>query len=214
MALIRKYDTRDYKFRELVELYLEFSDLEQIHVKFPFEEKLLTGTDQNRNLHKKFYQEMDSDRSFIFFYKKFIKEVVAPLYDDEIIYQKYPTFRVHQPNNLAVFAFHKDRDYRHNSKEVNFYLPITEAFDTNTFWYETKDGKKDFRPMEARYGELIEWDGANLEHGNKPNETGQTRISFDFRILRLKDYDEASAKESLSKGTPFKIGHYFDEINW
>ena len=137
MALIRKYDTKKYKFRELVELYLNFSNLEQIHVKFPFEERLLTGTDQNRHLHRKFYQEMDDDKSFIFFYKKFIKEVVAPLYDDEIIYQKYPTFRVHQPGNLAVFAFHRDRDYRHSPKEVNFYLPITEAFDTNTFFFFT-----------------------------------------------------------------------------
>ena len=212
-AVYLKYDTSDYKFRELVERYLDFRNLEQIHVKFPFEERLLTGTDQNRHLHRKFYQEMDNDLSFIFLYKKFIKEVVVPLYDDEIIYQKFPTFRVHQPDNLAVFAFHKDRDYKHNPKEVNFYLPITEAFDTNTLWYEAQDGAKNFRPMNAKYGELIRWDGANLEHGNKPNETDQTRISFDFRILRLNDYSEEDAKESLSKGTSFKIGHYFDKVN-
>jgi hypothetical protein len=204
------YSTTVYNFREYVEQFLDFSCLEDIHNSFPFEEVLIYGTDQNRHLHKKFYQGMDACPAFINLYRDFIKNEVSPLFNEKIIFQKFPTFRVHQPNNIAVFAFHKDKEYNHNENEVNFYLPITKATDTNTFWFESEEDKGDFSPMEGDYGNLIQWNGANLSHGNKINETNQTRISFDFRILSKKVYDTSKPKNSKSKNKSFKIGDYYD----
>tara|TARA_Y100001963_G_scaffold151718_1_gene235113 strand:- start:952 stop:1590 length:639 start_codon:yes stop_codon:yes gene_type:complete len=206
------YNIEDYPFRVLVEKYLDFKNLEKIHDKYNFEETLLSGTDQNRHLHKKFYSSMDKDGEFVSLYRQFIKDEILPFFDEDMIFQKYPTFRVHQPNNIAVFAFHRDRDYNHNKNEINFYLPITKAFGTNTFWYETKEGEKDHKPMEADYGEVVMWNGANLEHGNKKNETGQTRISFDFRLLSKRKYMNSEIKISKSKGKKLELGDYFDEI--
>ncbi len=207
-----KYDTKSFDFRSVVEKYLEFKNLEKIHQKYKFGEILKFKTDQNKHLHRKFYDAMDKDINFTKLYKKFIKEIILPNYEEEIIVQKFPTFRVHQPENLAVFAWHRDRDFNHNPKEINFYLPITKAYATNTFWYETEENKKDYMPMEADFGEVIAWPGANLEHGNKINDTGDTRISFDFRILKLSDYSKEKVKQSLTKGKQFKIGEYFDYI--
>lgn len=206
------YITDDYPFRYIVEKYLDFKNLEQIHEKYNFEETLLSGTDQNRHLHRKFYNSMDKDGEFVFLYRRFIENQILPIFNEDMIFQKYPTFRVHQPNNIAVFAFHKDRDYNHNKNEINFYLPITKAFETNTFWYESEEDKKDHQPMEADYGEVVMWDGANLEHGNKKNETGQTRVSFDFRLLSKDKYINSEKKLSKSKGKKLELGDYFDEI--
>ena len=204
------YNTSNYNFRDYVEKFLDFPSLENIHTDFPFDEVLVYGTDQNRHLHKKFYQGMDACPEFVNLYRNFVKETIVPLFDDEIIFQKFPTFRVHQPNNIAVFAFHKDKEYNHNENEINFYLPITNATDTNTFWFESEEDKGDFAPMEGEYGDLIQWNGANLSHGNKLNETNQTRISFDFRVLSKKIYDTSTPKNSKSKNKSFTIGDYYD----
>ena len=202
--IVNNYNTKIYNFREYVEKFLNFTCLEKIHTDFPFSEVLASGTDQNRHLHKKFYQGMDASPDFVALYQDFVKNMVCPLFDEKIIFQKYPTFRVHQPNNIAVFAFHKDKEYNHNDKEINFYLPITKAFDTNTFWFESEEDKGDFRPMEGDYGDLIQWNGANLSHGNKINETDKTRISFDFRVLSKKIYDISLPKNSKSKNKSFR----------
>ena len=208
------YPTSDFRFREAVEDYLNYQQLEKVHEDYAFQETLVHGTDQAQPLHRTFYDAMDGDinQTFVGLYNRFIKEVVAPLHEEEIIFQKFPTFRIHQPSNIAVFGWHRDRDYQHNPKEVNYYLPITSAFETNTFWHETEPDKGDYQPMVGNYGDLIQWDGANCRHGNKPNTTGQTRVSFDFRVLARAAYEQSEPKKSITQGTSFEIGKYFDTI--
>jgi len=208
------YSTTTFPFKSVVEDYLNHTNLPLIHEDHSFKETLIRGTDQAQPLHRKLYDAMDEDRNqtLVKLYKKFIKEVIQPLYKQEIVFQRFPTFRVHQPFNIAVFGWHRDRDYNHNPKEINYYLPITKAFATNTFWHETKDGKGDYQPLEADYGQAVEWDGANCRHGNKPNATGQTRISFDFRVLPRVAYDAVAPKKSITQGTSLKVGAYFDTL--
>ena len=79
-----------------------------------------------------------------------------------------------------------------------------------SFAFESEEDKGDFAPMEGEYGDLIQWNGANLSHGNKLNETNQTRISFDFRVLSKKIYDTSTPKNSKSKNKSFTIGDYYD----
>jgi hypothetical protein len=211
------YDTKKYYFRKVAEDYLGTSSLEKIHEEDEFE-GILTAidgefADQGQALHRKFYDRMDQDNLLKERYDHFIKEVVAPLFDEEIYFQKYPTFRIHQPDNIAVFAFHRDRDYNHPAGEINIYLPITKAYGSNTVWVESKDGEGDFSPIEAEYGEIFLWDGNNLEHGNKLNDTGETRISIDFRVIKKSDYNKIKEKKgSVSNNTKFEIGHYYDKI--
>jgi len=208
------YSTKEYPFKETVESYLNHDNLPLIHKDHCFKETLVHGTDQAQLLHRTFYDAMDADpnQTFTNLYRRFIKETILPRYSYPIIFQRFPTFRVHQPSNIAVFGWHRDRDYNHNPKELNYYLPITDAFSTNTFWHETEPDKEDYQPMEAKYGEAIEWDGANCRHGNKSNETGKTRVSFDFRVLSREAYDDSSPKESITQGTKFEIGKYYDVL--
>lgn len=208
------YSTSDYPFKKVVENYLDHTKLSLIHQDHTFKETLVHGTDQAQPLHRTFYDAMDADanQTFTNFYRRFIEEVIAPRYNYPIIFQRFPTFRIHQPSNIAVFGWHRDRDYNHHPQEINYFLPITSAFGTNTLWHESEPDKGDYRPMEAEYGEAIEWDGPNCRHGNKPNTTGQTRISFDFRVLSREVYDDSTPKESITQGTKFEIGAYYDVI--
>ena len=204
------FDINEFDFQSLVKRYLQYEDLPNIHEKDKFANVLEHGTDQNQKLHRMFYDGMDNDESFSDLYINFIKSVIYPRYEEELLYQKFPTFRIHQPDNIAVFGWHRDRDYNHSPAEVNYYLPVTDSFDTNTIWHETSEDKEDYQPMNVSYGTLVEWDGANCRHGNKTNDTGKTRISFDFRILTIKNFHLYPPKTSITKGTKFDIGGYFE----
>jgi hypothetical protein len=205
------FEIDSYNFKEIVCDYIGFKDLEKIH-KYYNPEPLKEGTDQATYYHKIFYSKMDSDGKFINLYYNFIKKYISELFLEEILFQKYPTFRIHYPNNVAVFEFHKDKEYSHNPKEINFFLPITSAFETNTFWIESEEDKGDYYPVEAEYGEVVEFNGANLRHGNKINKTDFTRISFDFRILKKSDYVFDESKISKTKNIKFQIGGYYEEL--
>ena len=80
-------------------------------------------TDQSSKYHKKFY-ELPEDHLFFLNFREFVVNEIKPLFDEPIIFQKKPTFRVHLRNNVAVGAFHRDRDYNHFTDEVNFFVKI------------------------------------------------------------------------------------------
>ena len=101
------YDTNIFNFKETVEKIMGVDQLDMIHEVFKFPEKLETMKDQNTILHDKFYEEMKKDE-FNSLYKNFVKNFVSKLEmfkDEKILYQTFPSFRIHQPNNIAVVFF-------------------------------------------------------------------------------------------------------------
>tara|TARA_Y100000310_G_C20566708_1_gene755846 strand:- start:318 stop:1016 length:699 start_codon:yes stop_codon:yes gene_type:complete len=217
------FDPSDHAIKEAIEKIFQTEDLSKIH-ETPMgswtslanprksEYKLLDDpvTCNDTDHHKTFYEGIKQNSEFNDAYVKFIKNEIRPKLDEKFFYQRVPSFRVHLPNNLAVGAFHKDKEYSHSQDEINIYLPITEAYKTNTIWVESEEDKQDMHPLEARYGEYYIWNGANLLHGNKVNETEKTRVSIDFRILRMKDYRlEEATKTSISQGTKMMVGEYW-----
>jgi hypothetical protein len=206
-----KYDLKQYPFSDIIKELYEINDLEFIHEQWENarEYDLLNDvrTDQTTVYHKHFYKNV-STTNWYELYNKFITEVIRPLFDGEILYQRIPTFRVHQPNNLAVAAYHRDSEYSHSTHEINFFLPLTRAFDNNTIWVESERGKNDFSPMNLNIGECAQWDGANLLHGNKTNTTGVARVSVDFRVLPIDKYQETELT-SITNKTKMVIGDYW-----
>ena len=47
---------------------------------------------------------------------------------------------------------HVDADYFHHPNEVNVWLPLTRARDSNALWAESAPGAADFRPFALRPG--------------------------------------------------------------
>jgi len=206
------YDTTAFPFKEAIEKLFEVNDLASLNDKVDVFKR---ENDQSTKYHKAFYEWARTDL-FEKLYDHFILEVVKPLYGEQIVYQAIPTFRVAYPNNIAVGEFHKDKHYRDvkwagEVDEDNFFLPFTEAFDTNTIWVESKEDKGDYLPIECKYGELVQWDGANLRHGNKINTTGKCRVSVDFRVMTYSRY-KPSEHGSINTKTKFQIGGYYKTI--
>jgi hypothetical protein len=214
------YNKKDYPFRKVIASYMRNipsfldmeEDLEKVHLLAEKYDTFDVETDQSTIFHKTFYNSANKeDSEFNSIYKKFIHNEVVKEMGDDIIYQKYPTFRTHLPDNLGVGAFHKDRDYSHGVTEVNFWLPVTDAYDTNTVWCESKEDLEDFQPINVDHGQYLIFNGANLSHGNKINRTGSSRVSFDFRIVKRSEF-KPSNKKTVSQGKKFEIGDYFMEL--
>jgi hypothetical protein len=198
------YDITNYNFKELLEKKLNVEDLSAINNSYQLFER---ANDQSTDYHAIFYKWARTDE-FIDLYDDFIKAIIQPLYNEKIVYQAIPTFRICLPNNIAVGEYHKDKKYRDESwakqvKEFNFFLPFTDAFATNTIWVESEEDKGD-----CKYGECIQWDGSNLTHGNEKNITGKTRVSVDFRVIAESNYIP-NDKGSINTNTLFAKGGYY-----
>ena len=209
------YNTEKYSFKSIVSKWLETSELSKLHLIKDYEH-FERQNDQSTIWHQIFYDMIRTDRSFNDTYLRFLEDIIKPRFGEKIVYQKIPTFRVHLPGNIAVGEFHKDKHYRNVTwankvREINYFLPLTKAYDTNTIWVESEEDKGDFTPLESQYGSCVEWDASNLNHGNKDNSTADTRVSFDFRVIPLSRYVN-SDHLSINTKIPFGIGGYYEVI--
>ena len=67
--------------------------------------------------------------------------------------------------------------------------------------------------MNCEVGEFVEWDGANTMHGNKTNTTGVSRVSIDFRIISVEDFNKMSIKKSsITNNVKFDTDNYWKEM--
>lgn len=203
------YNTQEFPFKDKLCNFFGVDNLSTLNENID----LLTRINDQKTQWHPIYYSWAKTEEFKHLYTNFISKIIKPIYNESIVYQSIPTFRIAYPNNIAVGEFHKDKFYRDSGwaskiKEDNYYLPFTKAYDTNTIWAESEEDKGDFSPINCDYGECIKWDGANLMHGNKINHTGETRVSVDFRIIKYSNY-VPSTKSSINTNIQFKIGGYY-----
>jgi ectoine hydroxylase-related dioxygenase (phytanoyl-CoA dioxygenase family) len=208
------YDTQKYPFRQIVSQMLEVWDgdtiaLEDLHTLEHYD-LLVREKDQSTIWHKRYYEKYKEQ--FLPTYLELVKELKERFGYDEIIYQAIPTFRVQlAEGNLGVGEWHKDSTYNHGVTEVNFWMPFVNTNEQNTIWMESKEDKGDYKPYIVNYGEILVFSGANLFHGNKNNDSNQSRVSIDFRLVETNKFVSNEA-ESINGITKFNVGGYFEKL--
>jgi len=208
------YNIQQFDFVSIVKRAFNIEDLSLVHTILDKQLEMPTdpSQDQQTTFHKIFYKVYEEEPSeFLEVYKQFVAHIANNYFSEsDIIYQTKPTFRVQAPNNIAVAKWHKDKAYNHSTNEINIFLPLTRAFDSNTIWAESEEDKGDYSPMNAEIGEFYIWNGANLYHGNKQNETGLSRVSVDFRIIFEDNFHYEGT--SVTTKVPMKLGHYWSKL--
>ena len=102
-----------------------------------------------------------------------------------------------QCKNLTML--HADSQYGHQDGEVNFWMPLTRIDETSTLWAESAPDKGDWYPFwPLERGECWRFPGTLCRHFTKPNVSGRTRVSIDFRCSVGSCYD----KEWRRRGNP------------
>jgi len=207
------YNTAKYPFKDIVSGMLGLSEknmpLEGLHLLKQYD-LIKRENDQKTDWHKMYYDHFAPD--FRDMYLELIKELKLRFGYDEIIYQQIPTFRVQLANgNLAVGEWHKDKTYNHGVSELNFWMPFMDTNEYNTIWMESEEDKGDFKAYTVKYGEILVFNGANVFHGNKQNESAETRVSVDFRLVDPARF-VPSDNGSINMHMKFDIGGYFAKL--
>jgi hypothetical protein len=207
-SVIRQYDLQEYDFIGAVRDMLGVSDLPMLHTVYSADPAV--KHDQNSTAHTRFYDAFEILRPL---YLRFVREQILPLFKQDLCVQAIPTARFSFPGGTAVKEFHRDADYNHQEGTVNFWLPLTKAFDSNGLWLESAPGAADYEPINLEPGQYLEFDAIHLGHGNMPNETGLTRVSFDFRVIPRRQY-RSTGLATVTSGMSMELGSYYTLAEW
>jgi GTP cyclohydrolase FolE2 len=206
-VIIRHYSLDVYDFPDRVRKILDVPDLSALHELMTVPED--RASDQDTPAHGLFYAGFDELAEW---YQAFLRDEIAPLFAEPVYAQRVPTFRVSLPYGTAVARYHRDAEYHHQLGTINFWLPLTRAFDTNTIWVESKPRWEDYRPVSLLPGQVLQFDAVALRHGNQRNETGRTRVSFDFRVIPRSRY-RSTGLRTVNSGIPLEPGQYYTAVS-
>ena len=150
-------------------------------------------------------------RAFLHAFRRFVHQVVIPCCGGtarRVLCQVPPTLRVALPGAPATISLHSDARYpKHMPEEVNWWLPLTPCFGSNTLWAESSPGAADFRPMTLGSGECLVFHGYACRHYTLTNTTETSRVSFDWRVVPA-ELLSASQRESVERIGDYTVGDY------
>jgi hypothetical protein len=173
---------------------------------------------------KKFHEYVDKNTLFNETYYNFLRTTILPRFPKEtqLVIQKTPNIRFSLPNTAAIgcdpkdpkniVGLHCDRDFGHHETEMNFVIPITRMFDTNSIYYEPTELLGDnidplhYENLVLNENEYVKAYFNQIKHCNRINQTNKTRISFDIRVIPYSKYIQ---HVDDFKGTKFELGKYY-----
>eukprot|EP00965_Chrysotila_dentata_P210115 6185696-Pleurochrysis_carterae.AAC.5 len=169
--------------------------------KVPKSWRAVMGTGRNRRIIARLVASEPYKR-WLKGYDNWVRTVILPLIGESFYYQRPPTLRIAMPSHAATIGVHRDADYHgHHRGEINFWCPLVDVHDSNTLWLESAPGKGDFAPRQLRAGSCLRFNGYLCRHYTQPNQTSNTRVSFDLRCIPLSAMD-------LEEEPPTVIGDY------
>merc|ERR1719162_736854 len=128
---------------------------------------------------------MEALHAFDFAYHALLRDAILPHIDDPngFAFQRRPAFRCHLPGGKATGVQHCDAEYGHSRAEINFWVPLTRVWGSNSLFSESEPGLGDYKPFDLAYGQVQRFWGNQLQHYTTANETASCRVSFDFRLI-------------------------------
>jgi hypothetical protein len=218
------YDTSKYDFQGVLQRIFNVENLQYVHTLQPSLHEQVTFHEDTKTWFHKHYYSSPIYGELLNVYDSFVRDIILPRYTDSAYaVQVDPSFRIGIPNNTALgirdnerterIGFHCDADYNHQPGEINFIVPLTPMFDTNSVFVESEPGKEDYHSINTSIGNAFCFYGNKCKHYNVKNETGVSRLSIDFRIIPMSQYDHNWNAESVHGKRPLTLGGYFKRIN-
>jgi len=223
--LLQKAFSQEFNYEgKLDELHslLETDKLQDVDKQSLCSMKKIGVNDRDSVLIKAFHKFADSNPIFIDTYLDFLRTYIKPMFSTEerLVVQATPNIRISLPNFTAIGAYendkdetiglHSDSDFGHFEGEINFVIPITNMFDSNSIYYEpfvnSNVDYRYYRSINLQENEFCMAYFNKLKHYNKRNSTGKTRISFDLRVIPYSKYIE---NYTFFENTKFELGKYF-----
>jgi len=192
------FDTYSYPMHEILAETLGVQDLSKLH----------EHTIQDKQELLAPLLDPTSRRCFHECYDKFVTTFIIPLVhsfamqhnllqntshmaSSKIVYryQAFPNIRIVRPGEGST-APKCDVADGHSIGNLNFHIPLTPTFGTNSVYTESHVGREDWHPLTAKsFGLGYLFDGARCVHFGLENTTPVTCVSIDFRVaIYREDY--------------------------
>lgn len=154
-------------------------------------------------------------------FERFVCDFIAPHLQEnmkdcrQIYFQSKPSVRMQPPSNSRFGYPHTDAMYFHQRGQINFWVPVTKVYDTNTLWVESKPGLQDYHPLELDVGQCARFYGNQCTHLTLANDTPDTRVSLDLRVVPGPCFDPDPPDSRNRNGRPiFVVGGYYAVANF
>jgi len=152
------FDTARYPLREAfaASIDLDQAELDRIHERFQAD----SGKKRDRKEKRCLLQGLTEPSSRTTFRKEYLKlllEVIAPNVAeeygcDQVYCQSFPCVRVNRPAEFSIGP-HCDAMYGHVLGNLNYYLPLTNIWGSNSLFLESSPGAEDWHPIKSQYGD-------------------------------------------------------------
>lgn len=224
-----QYDTSKYPFQSMLQRMFGIEDdLAHTHELIPNSESIDVFKQQEAvktEFHRMYY-ESPMYPVWRELYYRFLREVIFPTYPEDIrdfVVQKDPSFRINLPNNTSIgirdgetldtsrIGMHCDYDFGHPEGEINYILPFTDMYGTNSVYVESAPNIGEFAPIHTQYGNVFRFWGNKCRHFNHINTTGVSRLSYDFRVMPFDAYNESTNGVSYHN-RKFVLGDYYIQM--
>ncbi len=213
--MVYSFDERRHDFAAMFSNKLG-GRLEELHKNYvmpllspEYNRTLVEGKEDIPEIQRSAYALMRSP-GFQESYQAFLREYVAPLFAEELLFQAVPSAKFHFPGNRGTPEFHRDSDFGHPREEVNIWIPLTRVEPGSTLWIEHEDSHV---PVLIETDQFILFHGSIREHGSHISDSNKTRVSIDARVLRVRDCEAvAEGKQSEITGTRFAAGEYYERL--
>ena len=176
--LVLKYDQGRYPFRKLVHQVMceglglpvvDSFELENLHTVLPgFSAQSSCKAQKQKLLQPLFTVGSAPHRKLNALFDAFVCEVVAPhlalamdsaaLCTSRVLYGKL-CIRVQPPSTTNIGSAHCDAEYKHQPGQINFWVPLTAVFGTNSLFVESSPGQGDFHAFEGNAGDCFRFYG-------------------------------------------------------
>lgn len=189
--------------------------------------RLREGKSQAQN--KRDWARSPAYQQFKETYRRFLKEVILPTVataaDDRDgvllpdVVQMMPVLRVVMPSTHYATKVHRDGDYGHIAQELNYWVPLSPVFGSNSLYTESFPDRGDYEAFEGDTGDVFRWWGNRCRHYAEPNSTTSTRVSFDFRVVpgplwigaeAVGEVSTAAEGRTLKHLGELRLGSYYD----
>jgi len=146
-------------------------------------------------------------------YDRLCRKIIGDKFAGRAAHQRVPSVRIQMPGQSSV-NYHTDEWYGHGHDVQNFWAPLTPVSGTNSLYVcdeqtslrvtdKIRTERRSIeeinqlargacRPLTMTFGQIYHFN-SHVIHGTEPNQTDQTRLSFDFRILL--DGDDRGLKD-------------------
>lgn len=183
------YDPKEFRLRdELTKLLgIDPISLEELHIIFKNDIGRRGDRHEKRKLLVNVVDPVEN-HEFRELYDRFVRTIIAPhvssvLSDESVIYyQAFPCLRIVRPGEFSIGA-HADISYGFSQANINFYVPLTRIFGTNSLVLESVPGLEDWHTIDADVGYIKRFYGVLCSHFTTTNNTSQTRVSLDLRVI-------------------------------